>query len=596
MASYIDPALGQIGSGTITQLAGIDRYKFYRRPVLPALSTLPAAAVLAPTATTNPLQPPPAEEAPAAARTFGTQTDYRESEAQTDPYTPDYIVPTGSDPEVLALAGMKWGESLPAGAPELVRIDRLRSRRAAAEALPPLTDDAAFVARRHMLEKMEQTQWGEREADVQVAHEKRMQTLVDAFSQREEEQGRLREDRLSDARRKKALQLDESLTNIQRRRVQTLRKLADQRKVVPGTTEKYGRRDIVGDYSNFGSSIYAPIARQGTRPETRALNYDEATQYLTQTVPGLFELDQTLPKRSGTAVSRDSGLKLTSSQRLSNTNKTVSKRVQRQAAGDLERVASSLDNDGRAKAAPQPPLSRQLMERPPDRPTTPTAPAPSSVDPREQAALFLERLLRGHAAQIQMFHGKERRIELLDELRAAAAVPPPPATRTHRDAAAQAVLDGVAGLLIGQTLDFLAKQLVRSEQHKRSVTLAHQAEVLRRAREDEEAGTRQRELRARAQADEQFRQLSRVHTSSADSYVDAALNAAVDEASAERAHSQATSLAPEAEEGTGGEAVMAFLIPHVAREAQRRADHSTEMRFAKAAKDALFVAVRGPTR
>ena len=43
-------------------------------------------------------------------RTMQTQTDYRDSEAQTDPYTPEYVVRPGSQPELLTLATLAWGE------------------------------------------------------------------------------------------------------------------------------------------------------------------------------------------------------------------------------------------------------------------------------------------------------------------------------------------------------------------------------------------------------------------------------------------------------------------------------------------------------
>lgn len=43
-------------------------------------------------------------------RTLGTQTDYRDGEAQTDPYSPEYVVPSGSVPELLTLATLTWGE------------------------------------------------------------------------------------------------------------------------------------------------------------------------------------------------------------------------------------------------------------------------------------------------------------------------------------------------------------------------------------------------------------------------------------------------------------------------------------------------------
>ena len=45
-------------------------------------------------------------------RTVMTQTDYREQEAQTEPYTPEYVVRPGSQPELLTLATLSWGRLL----------------------------------------------------------------------------------------------------------------------------------------------------------------------------------------------------------------------------------------------------------------------------------------------------------------------------------------------------------------------------------------------------------------------------------------------------------------------------------------------------
>lgn len=44
-------------------------------------------------------------------RTIASQTVYRESEAQTDPYTPEYVLTVAEpSPEILALAHLKAGE------------------------------------------------------------------------------------------------------------------------------------------------------------------------------------------------------------------------------------------------------------------------------------------------------------------------------------------------------------------------------------------------------------------------------------------------------------------------------------------------------
>lgn len=46
-----------------------------------------------------------------ATRSVGVQTDYRDSETQTDPYSPGYLVRPGSQPELLTLASLCHGES-----------------------------------------------------------------------------------------------------------------------------------------------------------------------------------------------------------------------------------------------------------------------------------------------------------------------------------------------------------------------------------------------------------------------------------------------------------------------------------------------------
>lgn len=63
----------------------------------------------------DPLAPPESiEDHPQtpATRNIEIQTDYRDSEAQTDPYTPEYVVRPGSAPELLTLATLTYGENL----------------------------------------------------------------------------------------------------------------------------------------------------------------------------------------------------------------------------------------------------------------------------------------------------------------------------------------------------------------------------------------------------------------------------------------------------------------------------------------------------
>ena len=43
-------------------------------------------------------------------RTVHIQTDYRDSETQTDPYSPEYVVRPGSQSELYTLATLCYGE------------------------------------------------------------------------------------------------------------------------------------------------------------------------------------------------------------------------------------------------------------------------------------------------------------------------------------------------------------------------------------------------------------------------------------------------------------------------------------------------------
>ena len=142
----------------------------------------------------------------AAARSVGTQTDYRDSEAQTDPYTPEYVIRPGEQPELLTLTKLTWGarlstaslistaiegsysempgtkedacsgaivaasagRGLPAGLAEVEMIDRARMKRAWEAQLPPLdSGDASLLEkRRRMMEEMEREEWAFREREI----------------------------------------------------------------------------------------------------------------------------------------------------------------------------------------------------------------------------------------------------------------------------------------------------------------------------------------------------------------------------------------------------------------------------------------------
>jgi hypothetical protein len=92
--------------------------------------------------------------------------NYRESEAQTDPFTPEYVIEKENAPEVLTIAHLKYGRGLPASMAEMELIEQMREKRAFENALPPTSDEACFTLRRKLMEEQEFREWNKREDDI----------------------------------------------------------------------------------------------------------------------------------------------------------------------------------------------------------------------------------------------------------------------------------------------------------------------------------------------------------------------------------------------------------------------------------------------
>ena len=105
-------------------VGGRERAKFFRKPLIPFMENIQPLVVLdtsrSPANTfaestlrtgqgrmMGPAKPNISSGQPAT-RTQAIQTDYMEREAQTDPYTPEYVVKPGEQPEVLTLATLMY--------------------------------------------------------------------------------------------------------------------------------------------------------------------------------------------------------------------------------------------------------------------------------------------------------------------------------------------------------------------------------------------------------------------------------------------------------------------------------------------------------
>lgn len=150
-------------------VTGKNRYKYFERPFLPFYQQMPLNVVFATTKMEPYTFPPASTKYPPifSKYTVGTQTDYRDAEVQTDPYSPEYVVCQDSIPELLTLATLTWGRGLPAGQAEVEMIERAREKRAWEATLPSLSDASQAEKRRRMINAMERKEWAFREQEIE---------------------------------------------------------------------------------------------------------------------------------------------------------------------------------------------------------------------------------------------------------------------------------------------------------------------------------------------------------------------------------------------------------------------------------------------
>ncbi len=150
---------------------GKERYKFARRPVIPFLQSIPPYVILD-TTRLQALELKKQKELQSRpvtpfTKTIAIQTDYRDGEAQTDPYTPEYVVKPGTQPELLTLATLAYGRGLPAGLAEVEMIERARAKREWEKTLPPINDSNQWDKRLKMMFEMERKEWLMREQEIE---------------------------------------------------------------------------------------------------------------------------------------------------------------------------------------------------------------------------------------------------------------------------------------------------------------------------------------------------------------------------------------------------------------------------------------------
>jgi hypothetical protein len=610
------PATAPTYDASLEAVSGRTRPLYFKRPVVPTLADLPNMVhyEMSKPQTTMPMsQTVPTQAATQQTvvgtraeevvvdgpLTVGTQTLYRESEAQTVPYSPEVLVAPGHEPEVLTLTHLQFGAGLPASKLEIEIIERTRQKRIFDAMLPPPTDEYGYMLRSGLMEEQEFREWSDRENKIKSLQDKRLKLLVEALHGREDKVANRHAEKVERLRKMKEEERDRVLATTQRKRVQVLRKMFKERQKASAICEnKPKKRDVIAEYADFTSTVYAPLRREGHIPDTKTARIEVQPADLS-TYQGLVQLEKALPPSTfkvrieapgDDASKRKDPIEIALAATMG--------KITKEAAG--EAGPSEAGAEDRKKK-----VARAIFERP----ETPRV--KEDVLPEEEqqqaAVLMMQRILRGRARQNVMFEGKEKRLDLINELRAAelwnaasTTDGEKKAVAALRERALEAGLESVVGGVVSETLDQLSKELLRFQEERRIAAMVKLAEKDRRLRQAQESGRRQAEERLRDREDKMFRQMMNVHQTTVDSYLEEVLSQSVDQAAKSRALTEARIKAQEVnqtvdrleqtyqdEQATVRELVASFLLPHVQRGQLQRRLKVEEQRFSRAAMESL---------
>eukprot|EP00656_Telonema_subtile_P047608 TRINITY_DN5485_c0_g1_i1.p1 TRINITY_DN5485_c0_g1~~TRINITY_DN5485_c0_g1_i1.p1 ORF type:complete len:644 (+),score=177.24 TRINITY_DN5485_c0_g1_i1:130-2061(+) len=590
----------------VTAVQGAHRYKYMKRPIVPFLHAVPPDILLAPPVAQHSdadLLGEQQDEAAGGSKTVGTQSDYRESEAQTVPYTTDHVVKPGENPEILTLEAFTYGNGLPMGQTEVELVERARLKRLVEGNYPPATDDRSFALRAKQMELIETRGWDDRESDLKKEQDARLEVLENNLDARSKALEAKHDARVDQLRQVKLLQSESEVAIVQKRRIKAFRKLSEaQKHMVPEKTD----RDIVTEYANYGSEVYAPITNKGRSKvqDKNAAQFEVNPQQL-NSLEGVGELEETMP---AALIRSNVKPQLQDSKKVG----TAGRRLL-VGAKHLGKVHNHLKEmrDPPEKHPDRAQVLRRYHKPPPlERPGTPRLEPEGPPEGVEEAVVLLQQLLRGRVVQNQVWEAKEKRRQLVEELRSVEGLEDTEEEwqaqeeQVEKQAQMNRALTGGANLLIGdaigRSLDFLSKELVHSEEEERLCAIMKQAEALREQRETKETATRKAEEERRARDDEAYTQIHFCHQRSADAFLDVLLPGIMEESASNKAmadiltkSSKLNSIIGELETDLDDpnsvmqDLVSHFLLPEVEREEQRWGKRETHNKYKKAAYDAL---------
>lgn len=455
----------------------------------------------------------------AATRDAGIQTMYRENDAQTEPFTPNYYIPEGWDPNplVLGLSELGWNNGLPAGMEEVELIRRLQRRRALEASLPQGNDPRSREERFCALFNLERQEREEREQHMEKIRERRLDYIRGALNERERAREEFNRQRLEAIRTEKLKGLRHVLERSEAKRIAAAQQTLEGKTVksLPSATrelhavdpiETHKRKeDLIDLYAKHGAFGKGPLLTLAgppapvRQPSSHFRNYDVRPTMLSL-LDGVQKLEKA--KISRIQKMQPDAFVAPENYAVMSLPTLYQRREAKRVVDALEYVNAEIHKDA---FPPEKASVLELYRATPrhQRPDTPELELEDDEnEAMEGACILLQRLIRGRAVQNDFFDGKERCCGLIEELQAASnakcAEMSPERKKEdeeikRREAIAESFGDAAQGDVIVDTLDYLFNELQRRRELSMLESFCSKAEAMRAEREAKEAELRAHE-------------------------------------------------------------------------------------------------------
>ena len=241
----------------------------------------------------------PMVEVVTTTRSLGCQTLMRESEAQTIPASFGTVKQDNTFQEIFELKDFHYGSGLPVEMHDIELIAKAREKRAFNDALPPLSDEANFNLRNKLTNEQETREWNQKEKEIEEINEKRLLTLQQYLENREKKFEEKRLEKIDRLKEKKDEEVEAAIIKSRKRRVKIIRNISKSKEKFINNNNR--KRDIILDYTSFGSKVYAPLTRDGHNPDRHPFKF-ELNSYSLNTYDGLSEIQSEISNSQNTTM------------------------------------------------------------------------------------------------------------------------------------------------------------------------------------------------------------------------------------------------------------------------------------------------------